>query len=177
MMHPRILTSMRRFWRDETGGLTVEFVIIFPAIVMIFFTSLETTLLSIRSMMLERNLNKTVRDLRMSKLPADHDAILAHFCSRWTMIKDCNTSLLLEMRIVPQPAWSNPMSGARICQNRADPAVKMTNNETGSSGQVMLIRACTTVDVIFPFSGIGAGMKLDSNGDYNLVARSAFVVE
>jgi hypothetical protein len=42
----------------------------------------------------------------------------------------------------------------------------------------MLLRACITVDPIFPTTGIGAGLKAEANGNgYYIMTSSAFANE
>ncbi len=49
--------------------------------------------------------------------------------------------------------------------------------QIGQQNDVMLVRVCVIQDAIFPTSGIGLGLSVDSLGGYALISRSAFVVE
>ena len=67
-----------RFLKGNEGSVTVEFVLWFPLFFALVLTSLESGMLMLRYVMLERGLDITVRELRIGTLVAPtHDQSLA----------------------------------------------------------------------------------------------------
>ena len=58
-----------------------------------------------------------------------------------------------------------------------EPIKPVTTFDTGVGDNMMLIRACTKFDPIFPTSGLGFQLPRDNTGAYALVAATAFVNE
>ena len=48
---------------------------------------------------------------------------------------------------------------------------------TGTSNDMMIVRACLKVDPLFSGFGFGANMYKDATGAYSIVSTSAFVNE
>ena len=49
-----------------------------------------------------------------------------------------------------------------------------TTFDPGAREQIMLVRACLLVKPVFPGAGIGADLSRELNGEYAIVATSAF---
>ena len=60
------LSHISRFARREDANATVEFVIVFPIVIMLFIAAFETSMLLTRQVMLERALDQSVRHLRLT---------------------------------------------------------------------------------------------------------------
>lgn len=166
------------FLRDESGNPTLEFTIVFPAMVAMLLAGAELGMIGLRHSTLERALDLTVRDIRLGTGQLmQHDEVKAAICRRAPFIKDCNSSLRLEMIQLDPRSWSGidarpdcidqsrPVSPVRNFQNRAQP------------NDMMILRACAQITPVFPSTGLGRGVTKDGAGQFSLVAVSAFVQE
>ena len=90
-------SAISRFLRTEDGTATVEFVIVFPIIIIIFVAAFETAMLLTRQVIMERSLDSAVRHLRLtSGLSVTHDAIRENICENSPVLLNCN-----EFRFIP----------------------------------------------------------------------------
>ena len=64
-MTRRTLTFLRRFRRSERGAATIEFVITFPALLMMLASAVDLGFISLRHSMLESAMDQVVRDIRL----------------------------------------------------------------------------------------------------------------
>jgi Flp pilus assembly protein TadG len=168
---------LRAARRSEAGNATVEFVMVFPIFMMIFFQSFEAGWLMIRNTMLERALDLTVRDLRLGHFTNPTNAtIRTEICSYAITIANCSTSLLVELTPVDTATWAMPSTSA-TCVNRSATIQPVTTVQQGAGDQMMLIRVCAIVDPLFPGTSWGLNLPLDSTGGFALIATSAFVNE
>lgn len=157
--------------------MSSDFVIVFPAFMMVFLGSFEAGMLMSRSVMLERAVDMSVRDLRVGLYEnPTHDQIKADICARMVIMPGCMESLLLELRPVSTSTW-NVFDGPATCVNRDEPVQPVTTWTGGESNEMMLVRACAVFDPYFPTSAWGLQLPLDASGGYQLVAMSAFVNE
>lgn len=181
--------ATRAFGRED-GNATVEFVIVLPILFSIFMMSFESGLLMMRSVLLERATDITMRELRTGNIPNPNLANLkTQICDRTVIINNCTTSIAIWMEPISQVTWAFPPRGAD-CIDRAptgdiDPS---TEPDIGSQNELMLVRVCVLQRAIFPtlglggdrvFIGLGAGLtdQNPSYGEYGLVATSSFVNE
>lgn len=167
----------RVFRRDEDGAVTVEFVIMVPFFLGLFLSSVELGLMTLRYSYLERALDVTVRDIRLSTgATPSHDDLVTRICDRATAIPNCSDNLLLEM-VRKDPRDYVEMDDDTLCTNRAESADPVTRFEDGLENDLMVLRACAKVKPIFPTSAFGAGLAKDEAGDYAIVVMNAFVQE
>lgn len=163
--------------RSDSGNATVEFVVVFPVIMMIFFQSFEAGWLMVRYTMLDRALDITVRELRLGHFTnPTADTLRTSICSLALGITDCTNSLMVELVPVDTTSWDLPSASA-TCVNRGATLQPVTTVDQGSSDEMMIIRACAIVDPLFPGTGLGLDLPKDSTGGFALVATSAFVNE
>lgn len=175
----RIGRRLTRLWRDEDGTSTMEFVLVVPAVMLIFTGAFEAGMLEIRYVMLDRSLDIAVRELRLGQIPSPtHDKLKAEICKRASLIPDCLNSVMLELRPVDTDNWTGINTSA-TCIDRSEDinTQKPPNFNAGGDDQLMLVRACAVMDPIFPTTSLGLAMKKDATGAYHLVATSAFVNE
>lgn len=173
----RLTAWLRQAGRSEDGSLAIELLVVLPPLMFVFMAAFESGLLMTRSIMLERAVDLTMRELRIGRLPgATHDSLKDTICSRVSVFPDCRNAILIEMRPVPTGTWSVP-TAPTACVDRAEPIQPVTQMNTGGSGQMMVVRVCVVQDAIFPTSGIGLGLPLDGNGGYGVFASTAFVNE
>ena len=148
--------ALNSFLRREDGAATLEFVIIFPLIMVVFMSLFEAAVLTTRYTMLERALDLTVRGLRLNTGAAlTHAQVRNRICEYTNMIPDCETSLIVELTPVAKPAFNLPSTSAP-CVNRANASPPLQTLTHGVANQLMLIRACAVVDPTFPMTGLAS---------------------
>ena len=166
-----------RFWRREDANATVEFVIVFPVVLIVFIAAFETAMLLTRQVMLEKALDGAVRYLRLtSGVSVTHDAIRTNICDNTPVLPDCENSLLLDIRVIDQVTYALP-DYQLLCVDRSGTVTPANRFDPGAENQLMLIRACAAVDRILPISGLGLDLTRDDTGAIHLLAASIFVNE
>lgn len=172
-----------RFRRNEHGSATIEFVILFPVMMMIFLSSFEMSIWMLRQVWMDRAMDLTVRDLRLGAWPnlnthPDARGIVKRaLCDRMgTLMGSCESQLMLELVPVPKDTWVLPDPGAQ-CIDRGDPSKPIATFRDGPENEIMLVRACVIVDPFF--TGTSWGLQLEKNpGDgFAMVSTSAYVNE
>ena len=176
-----IARLLRRFWRDQTGTATVEFAILVPAVLMMFMSGMELGMISLQQAMLERAMDITVRDIRLSTGEApQHDAIKDLLCERAAFITDCSANMRLEMVEMNPRAWTD-FPERPDCTDKSeevDPLTDFPNFVTNTrDNALMVLRACAKIDPLFPTAGLGRDLAKDGSGQVALVAVSVFVQE
>jgi Flp pilus assembly protein TadG len=177
----KLLQRLRAFFpeslRREDGTASMEFVLVIPVIMAIFMASFESGLLMTRSIILEQSVDMTMRELRLGHYPGTTNKKLKkEICSRTIIFADCVNSMKIELQRVSTTAWDMPAAPVKCINRQANIDPVVTPN-TGQQNDLMLIRVCVVLDAMFPTTGIGLALPLDSNGGYGLIARSAFSVE
>ena len=173
----KLLTSLARLRKNETGAASVEFVIVFPFFVGVFISAFEVAMMNTRAVMLERATDVVVRNIRLSSGAAlDYDTVLADICNVAGLIPDCMNTTRIELQAVDTTTWAglNPQVD---CIRRDLPIQPLVKFENGQQNEMMLIRVCAIVDPFFPTIGVGRSMPKDESGGYQIVASSAFVNE
>jgi hypothetical protein len=184
----RFLKRASRAFGREDGNATVEFVVVLPILFSIFMMSFESGLLMMRSILLERATDLTMRELRLGNFEnPDVEMLKAEICDRTVIINNCNASIRIELQPVSQVTWALPAAAAQ-CVDRDEEIQIPEQFDAGSQNQLMLVRVCVLQRAIFPtlglgdnraFVGLGEGL-VENNpgyGEYGLVATSTFVNE
>ncbi len=170
----RRLSSYRR---REDGNATIEFVLLFPALMTLFFVVFETGVMLTRGVMLDRGVDISIREVRLGTLtPMTHDGLKTKICERAVIIPDCDRTLLIELIPVSKTTWE-PLVQTTKCYDREKDLKPDLDWEAGSQNEMMVVRVCALFDPFFPTTGLAAQMKLDNSGAYALIATSAFVNE
>lgn len=170
-------SCLRRFRRDQSGSATLDFVLMFPAVMLIFTSSYESGVLSTRHVMLERGLDTTVRDVRIGRIPnPTHELLVERICQIASIIPDCTNNVRLEMMPRDPRAWVAPANSV-MCVDRADLGPPVLNFNSGLNNELMVLRACALFDPMIPTTGLGKAIPKESGGAYALVATSAYVME
>lgn len=178
MMH-RCKKLLGHFRRSEEGSATLEFVITFPAMLVLMLSGFEVGMVSLNHAMLERAVDMTVRDIRLGTgETAQHDELKDIICERAGFIKDCGTNLRLEMIQVDPRAWVAIRTQAD-CTDQSQEVAPVREFTNGQENELMFLRACAKIDPLFPTSGLGKSLvdSGDGAGQYALVSMSAFVQE
>lgn len=172
--------ALARLRLREAGTASVEFVIVFPAFIAFLASASESGLLLTRHVMFERGVDIAVREIRLSSgAPVDRDAIRDAICREALVFPNCQDNLLLEMtRIYDETTdtWNYPQTSV-ACVDRTETVQPVTQFISGQPNEVMLLRACMVVDLMFRDMWLGASLQKDASGGYQLVTSSAFAVE
>ena len=172
-----IRQALRQAWIKEAGTATVEFVLAFPVIMAIFFMGVEGGWITVRETMLERAVDLTVRNLRLGNYTdPTNDTLRTAICSNLTVIANCAASLMIELTPVNTTTWVMP-SAAAPCVNRSEKIQPVTTVQQGTGDEMMMIRVCAVVDLMFPLTGIGLDLPKDASGAFHMIATTAFVNE
>jgi hypothetical protein len=186
-MITRFKRTVRAFGRED-GNATVEFCVVLPILFSIFMMSFEAGLLMMRSVLLERATDLTMRELRLGNfVNPDVEMLKGEICDRTVIITDCEASIRIELQPVSQVTWALPPTPTQ-CQDRDEEIQIPETFDAGSQNELMLVRVCVLQRAIFPtlglgddsaFVGLGEGL-VENNpgyGEYGLVATSTFVNE
>ncbi len=168
---------LRRFRRAEDGTATVEFVLVFPAFMILFLSAFEAGLLMTRQVMLERGMDMAVRRIRLETATTfTHNQVKRMICNAAGIIPNCVTNTKLEMTRVDPRNWVDVATVAD-CVDVNNPFEPVRTFQAGSQNQLMVIRACSLFKPMFPGTGLGFQLPRRTGDFYALVASSAFVME
>lgn len=177
-MIPPLSPFLRRFRKDENGSVsTIEFVIMVPLLFAAFMMSVEMGIYSMRQMFLDRGLDITVRYVRLNtETPMTHNQLKTMICTNAGFLKDCGTTLRLEMKPL------NPRNFAAFdqvadCVDTSEPVQPVRGFELGQEHELMMLRACVKFKPVFPTSGLGYAFEKDGSGKAKMFSVAAFVQE
>ncbi|MEO9780151.1 MAG: TadE/TadG family type IV pilus assembly protein [Sedimentitalea sp.] len=174
----RVSILIRRFLRSENGNGTVEFAITFPAMLLFMLSGIELGMMTLNHSSLERAMDLTVRDIRLSTGSApQHDAIKDLICDRAGFISNCKSNLRLEMIQVDPRNWGNVAREASCTDASRNVQPKINFKNDAGDNELMILRACAKISPVFPTTGLGKNIAKDGAGQYALVSTSAFVQE
>jgi len=181
MILAEFLRRFRAFKKRETGNASIEFVFLFPVFIFLFLTGFEAGYYMVRNVFLERAVDVAVRDVRLGTGEADDfDEMRSRICDQARIIPDCLNAVQIEMQSVAiTPGATTPLRSPARCVDResSDDASAHTNFGLGGENEMMMVRVCVLAEPLFPSTGIGVGLSVDNQGNYALVATSAFVNE
>lgn len=164
-------------FRREDGTAAMEFVLVVPLILAIFMGSFESGLLMTRSILLERAVDMTMRELRLGHYANVTNVLLQkEICSRTVVFPDCEHNIKIQLDRISTTTWQIP-AASPYCIDKDAPAQPVTALNTGQDNDLMLIRVCVTLPAILPTMGLALHLPMDGHGNYGLIAKSAFVVE
>ena len=181
------MTRARPFLADERGTATIEFVILVPIILTIFFASFESSFYMIRAVMLERSVDIVVRDIRLGNLDnLTHRQLKEVICGTSALVGSVATCVD-SMNIWMQPintATFAMVAPPRYCVDRNEPINPLLTPPTtefrfGADNEIMLMRICLKERPLFPTTIVGAGLVAggENDGNYALVTTTVFVNE
>ena len=161
-----------RFASDTRGAASVEFVIIAPVYFALMLSTFEAGWLMTKSMMLERGLDLTIRDLRLGVYPnPTHAQFKTIICENTAIIKNCENAILLELTPIASAA---DIPKTTVCRDRAEPIEPTVTFNPGSESEIMFVRACVVVDPMIPGMGMALHLPLDATGGLALASYGAF---
>ena len=177
-MRRPIQNILRRFRRSESGHATIEFAITFPAMLFLLLSGVELGMITLQQSMLERAMDVTVRDIRLSTGTApQYDEIKDLLCERAGVINSCSDNMSLEMVRIDPRNWV-PLAAVATCTDKSEEVIPTTEfKNDAQENELMILRACAKVDPVFPTTGLGKNVVKDGAGQFALVSVSAFVQE
>jgi hypothetical protein len=167
-----------RFIRED-GAVTIEFLVMFPAALLIMFVAGESAAVSIRKTNLDRALEMTIREVRLGIVKNPTAASLrSTICQRMNNPNNCSNDLTLEMNVVNTLTTNMPVpSLTATCVNRSAAINTQPNFNAGAANQLVLVRACYVIDVMFPTSVASATVADSIGTEHRLISTTAFVNE
>ena len=173
----KIGQKVGQIFRREEGNATIEFVILFPAIMTLFLSAFEISIYLARSVLLDRALDISVRQLRLGTLaPKTADELRNHICNGTLIFPDCLAATSVELVPVSTATWQFP-ANTISCVDRNALIQPAMNVNFGQANDVMIVRACTVLDPFFATTPYVMGLPRDASGGYNIAAASTFVNE
>nr|WP_170397600.1 TadE/TadG family type IV pilus assembly protein [Ruegeria arenilitoris] len=175
-MMRRSISALARFRRHEYGNVTVEFALVFPAILFLVLSGVELGFVTLKHAQLERAVDLTVRDIRLNTgVSPQHDEIKALICSRAGFISNCETNVRLEM-IRQDPFAAITVPTVPDCTDLSEVARPVRTFQNGLENELMVLRACAKINPIFPTSAMSKAL-VNEEGQYALTATTVFVQE
>ncbi|WP_242650989.1 TadE/TadG family type IV pilus assembly protein [Yoonia tamlensis] len=177
------MSKFRQFAGDDSGVVTVEFVLVFPMFFGFFLMTYEQGVISLRNVMLERGVDMAVREIRIGAMPEPTGPLLkTAICGYAEILPDCEEQIELEMVVRDVRNWVDIPSQVR-CIDRSVTTQASVEFVNGGNNKLVFLRACIRLDPMLPTSGIGRSIVTAAEGNdaaggsYALVASAAFVVE
>ncbi len=170
-----VFAGLKNFKDDNRGAASVEFVMVAPLFIGLVLATFESGWMMTKSMMLERGLDSTVRELRLGLSAVQtHNEFKQKICDHSVLIKDCVNNIELELLPI-QTAADIPTSTK--CRDRTATVQPQVTFNPGAENEWMFIRACVLVDPIFPMIGLGLHLPVNKDNAMALAAYSVFVNE
>jgi hypothetical protein len=172
----RICSPFRRFWRQDDGTSTVEFVIAVPLVLTLLFSAVDFGAVMLRQVFLDRSVDIAVRQVRLGSVgPHAHAQFRQMICDGTILISDCTNRIAVEMRPIDTTTWAGLDAPAQ-CVNRAEDIEPVLQFNPGSGGQeLMMIRVCVAADPFIGLTGLVLGMeRAEDSGVYHIVSHAAF---
>lgn len=173
-----VLSRFRRFGASDDGSVALDFVIVLPIYLTILLSSFEAGYSMVRMVMMERALDIAVRDLRVGALGdfPTHGEVRARFCEEMSLMPNCLSEVMLEMRVINRNTWTGFDTDA-TCVDRTVTMEPMLQFTQGGSNEIVTIRSCAVFDPFFPTTRWGLGLKRDASGGYQMASMTVFVNE
>lgn len=172
-------SRLQRFRADESGSGTLEFMVVIIPFMMLFTSAYEGGVLSTRHVMLERAMDRTVRDVRIGRIPkASNEVLTERICEYARIIPDCEANMRLDMEPMDPRNWDPTKVATIDCVDRDEENQPVINFPyTGENNDLMVLVACVLFDPMVPSTGLGKHIPKKSQGAYALVATSSYVME
>lgn len=174
----RLRTALRTAWSREDGAVTVEFVIILPLVLSIFFLGIDAGIMNLRQVFLDRAVDIAVREVRLGRV-SEQASLSELICQRTAMLPACLANISVEM----QPISTSSFDGLEdpvTCIDREEavtPAVTFIPGSGGAAQELMLLRVCVVSDPFLRVTGLLGGIDVNPDGDLVLISTSVFVNE
>ena len=169
--------SLIRFLRRDTrGAAAIEFALVVPILLAIIFSTLEAGWIMVQTIMLDRALDMTVRELRIgSFVDPTQEKMRDSICDKAVVLADCRNTLALEL--IPIAGSSSYPTDAARCLDRSTDIEPALRFNPGRRTEMVFVRACYVVAPLTPRFALGLLLTKDANGDVRLISKSGFVNE
>jgi Flp pilus assembly pilin Flp len=165
-----------RFFKNRRGAAAVEFALVVPLVLAMIFATLEAGWFMVQSIMLDRAVDLTVRELRIGSFEnPTQERLRARICEQALVLINCEDSLALELVPIANPS-SYPTDAAR-CVQRDTPVQPLLRFNVGQRSETVFVRACFIVEPMTPDFALGLVLSKDETGALRIVSRSAFINE
>lgn len=172
--------AFRNWVRGQQGAVTVEFVVIVPFLLSLFFASVDVGISMLRQVMLDRAMDLAVREVRLGRVPDDGSVTMAQLiCDRTMLLPDCMNNIAVEMEPIDTETFAG-LTPTVQCVNREEdltPSVTFDVGDGGNAQELMLIRTCVAADPFIRLTGFLTAMPINPEGQYVAVSRGIFVNE
>ncbi|SHF36509.1 TadE-like protein [Loktanella atrilutea] len=176
----RLTQALRHFRRSEAGTASIEFVLLFPVVWMLFGLTMESGMYGMQQVMLERGLDLTVREVRLGLMEEPtREKLIAQTCKYALILNNCENSLRMEMIPADVRNWK-AISREVPCIDRSEKGVPVMNITNGGNNQLMVLRACVLIKPLLPLAELGRTLvanNANSDDEYALSVTSSYVME
>jgi hypothetical protein len=168
---------IRQFARRDDATATMEFVITFPIIMILFIAVFETSMIMTRQVMMERTLDQAVRILRLANgLTVNAADIRTAICDNTSLLPDCDTLLTIDLREIDRATYACP--AIRRCASNAPTPPRRSATPSIRAGQPADAGASLHDRRPHPaVLGLGLNLTRDDSGGLHMMASSIFVNE
>jgi Flp pilus assembly protein TadG len=172
--------NIRKYLLREDAATTVEFVVLFPIVLLVFFIAAENVVVNLKTTILDRALDLTVRELRLGLIESPtQTSIKTLVCQRMGSPAGCSSDLVLEMTVGSFSSSGNVVlpSPTTACNNNSVSINPVVAFISGGSNDLVFVRACYTVDVTMPMT-VGPVSASDAMGtEHRLISTAVFMNE
>ena len=128
MIHLGLRHAVKRYIRDESATATMELVIMFPLMMIVFIAAFESAMILTRQIILERTLDMSVRVLRLAQgVITDAVEVRNSMCSNTILLPNCEELLTIDLQLVDTDTYDMP-SNEEICAGRGNNIVIAPDN-------------------------------------------------
>lgn len=176
---------MRRFLKKEEGSSTVEFVFFFPLFIILIFTTFEVGFLLTRYAMVERGIDTAIREVRLGSFDGTgtdgeitYEDLRDRVCDFMIAIPNCDDRLVLSTDSYTISDTIDVSSAPCLDENRNNTSFDPSDGFVyGAPSQIVLVRACVSVNPLIRNWGLSAFLTNDDTGRFQIRASSAFLNE
>ena len=150
-----LLRMRGRFCDNIKGAMSIEFVVLFPFVMLIIFFVVEIGILTGRTVMLKRGVSITINDVRLGLYDEQiengnfRETFRQAVCDNALVISDCFNSLTVYMNAFDAIDVANNSAGviqSVECRDYTDPNLNDNNSQnefgTGQSYDVVIVTVC-----------------------------------
>jgi hypothetical protein len=178
------MTKLAQFLKDERGTATIEFLLVFPTIFLIFTASFESSLYMAKYVMFERSIDLVMREVRLGNATGMTHQLLKESICKSGMLVRSKADCLSRMRL-----WMQPVNTANfdiqlpdtVCVEKAsevnDEEPPANEFAYGVDNDIMLLRVCMKERPIFPTTAVSVKMPREDDGSVAMIVTTVFVNE